>query len=92
MKGLNGMNEEINNLSADAEALLSQMQDGLVLWFSDAGEYPDRFWLESAGGETTETGALASIKAVTELKTLGHIEPDSGDSYRQRWRLVNLSQ
>lgn len=82
------MSNESNSLSADAAVLLSQMQNGLVLWFSDAGEYPDRFWLESAEGDANETGQVVGVKVVTELKQQELIEPDAGDSYRQRWRLV----
>jgi len=84
------MSDRINCLSAEAQQLLASMREGQVLWFSDAGEYPDRFWLESPEKDATPTGALASIKVVMELQQEGFIEPDSGDSYRQRWRLVGL--
>ncbi len=82
------MSDRIKSLSAEAEKLYANLKEGLVLWFSDAGEYPDRFWLESAEGESTQTGQLAGTKEVTELQQHGLIEPDSGDAYRQRWRLV----
>lgn len=82
------MSEQAKELSTEATELLKKMQGGLVLWFSDAGEYPDRFWLESAAEEDAETGQQVNVKVVTELQNQELIEPDSGDSYRQRWRLI----
>ena len=86
------MSDRFKSLSAEAKALLSNLQAGLVLWFSDAGEYPDRFWLESAEDEFTPTGQLASMNMVTELRQLGLVEPESGEASLQRWRLVGQGE
>lgn len=86
------MSDRIKTLSAEAQQLFENLKEGMILWFSDAGEYPDRFWLESAEGDAISEGQLASIKVVTELRQQGLIEPDSGDSYRQRWRLIGQGE
>lgn len=83
------MSEKSKQLSTDATELLEKIKGGRVLWFSDAGEYPDRFWFESTEGEDAGSGQQVNVKVVTELQNQNLIESDSGDSYRQRWRLVN---
>jgi len=83
-----GMSDRVKSLSTEAQQLYANLKEGQALWFSDAGEYPDRFWLESSENDSTPTGELASLNVVMELQRHGLIEPDSGDLYRQRWRLV----
>ncbi|PLX88381.1 MAG: hypothetical protein C0618_04245 [Desulfuromonas sp.] len=76
----------MDTLSSEARGLLEKMQDGHVLWFSDAGDYPDRFWLENG---SDQGGQQVNVALVTELQKSQMIEPVSGDSYRQRWGLVS---
>ncbi|PLX95879.1 MAG: hypothetical protein C0619_00550 [Desulfuromonas sp.] len=39
--------------------------------------------------ETEPVGQVLGAWVVSELQAQGLIEPDSGDSYRQRWHLAN---